>query len=95
MDKKKFNIKEFENRVDFNDYEPLEPIEAIQAFCKECYCWDVKEMKECTCTMCPFNQFLVNDFKVKKKRKSYNISEEERNKRRERMLKMFNNKNDE
>lgn len=84
---KKFDIKKFNDRVDFTEYEPLEPIEAIQAYCKECYCWDMKEMKLCDCVKCPFNQFLINNFKVEKKKKTYNISEEERQRRRERMIK--------
>lgn len=81
--KKKFNLRDFDRMVDFNDYEPLTPMEAIKAHCKECYCWEVKEMKQCDTTTCPFNQFLINGFKTKRK-----SSEEVKQKRRENMLKI-------
>lgn len=78
---KKFNLKDFNSMVDFREYEPLSPMEAIKAHCRECYCWDIKEMKQCDTYSCPFNQFLRNGFKSF--RGKYNISEEERNRRRE------------
>ena len=79
---KKFNLKDFDHMVDFTEYEPLTPMLAIKAHCKECYCWEVNEMKKCDITTCPFNQFLVNNFKIKK-----NFSEETKQKRRENALK--------
>jgi len=85
--KKKFNLSEFKNMVDFNDYEPLTPMMAIKAKCKECYCWDNTEMKKCDTYSCPLNQFLRNGFKSNK-----NISEEERERRRERLKSYFNSK---
>lgn len=80
--KKKFSIQDFKSMVDFTEYEPLTPMQAIKAHCKECYCWEVKEMKKCESTTCPFHQFLVNGFKIKR-----NLSEEVKQKRRENMLK--------
>lgn len=79
--KKKFDISKFNDRVDFTEYEPLTPMEAIKAYCKECYCWDVKEMKQCDSNKCPFNQFLKNNFKTKTR----NLSEEVRQKLAENM----------
>ena len=72
--KKKFTINDYNDNVDFRDYEPLTPMEAIKAYCKQCYCYDSFEMKKCNSYSCPFNQFLKRGFRGKPK----NYSEETR-----------------
>lgn len=81
-----FNVRDYNHIVDFTEYKPLTAMEAIKAHCKECYCWDVREMKQCDTTTCPFNQFLKNNFKRK-----INISEEDRLRRSNNMKKNTHN----
>lgn len=81
--KKKFKISEYTDTVDFREYEPLTLLEAVKANCKQCYCWDISEMKECNSYTCPLNQFLKNDFKITK-----NYSDEARQKMKEVAAKM-------
>ena len=80
----KFKVRDYTHIVDFREYDPLSPIEAIKANCKQCYCWEVSEMKKCESYTCPFHQFLVRGFKSMR---TYNLSDEERKRRSERLKK--------
>lgn len=76
MEKKpKLKISEYNRLVDFNDYEPLTPLQAIKLKCKECCAFQSSEVLKCEIKDCALNQFI-------NKKRNYNISDEERERRR-------------
>ncbi|PKN68056.1 MAG: hypothetical protein CVU57_00030 [Deltaproteobacteria bacterium HGW-Deltaproteobacteria-15] len=37
----------------------LTPVTAIQAHCRECFAWELEEVKKCTDPMCPLYAFRL------------------------------------
>lgn len=69
-----FKITDYNDVMDFSDIK-LTPLKAIKLKCKECCGYNSREAKKCNIKTCPLNQFIT-------KRNKYNISEEERNRRK-------------
>lgn len=77
----KFNIVEFKSPTDFSNIE-LTPMQAIRAYCKECCGYSMYEAKRCEIKTCPLNKFIT-------RKRTYNISDEERERRRNLLKKNY------
>ncbi len=79
MEKNKvFRLSEYNDYVpDFSVYEPLRPSEAVKAMCKQCCCYQTKEVILCqskSCPLWPIKEFL---YKNSVRKKNLLESEEE------------------
>lgn len=59
--KKKFNLREYNDLVDFRDYEKLGRKLAIQAKCKECCGFSSQEAHQCTITTCALWPYITKE----------------------------------
>lgn len=67
-------LRDYTKLIDLSPYK-LTPLQAIKLKCKECCGFNSAEVRKCNITTCALNQFINS-------KNSYNITEEERERRR-------------
>ncbi len=73
--KPKIKYNDYNDLVDFREYERLTPLKAIKFKCKECCCWNSYESRQCENYDCPLQQFI-------NRKQRYRVSEEDRERRK-------------
>lgn len=71
-----FTIQDYNELIDFSDIK-LTALQAIKMKCKECCCFNWAEAKRCDVTTCALNQFITG-----KRKRTMNLTDEERERRK-------------
>lgn len=79
--KQKITLYEYNELVDFTNYQELTPLQAIKLKCKECCCFNMSDVKRCEIKSCALNQFI-------NRQRKYNITEADRERRREQLKRL-------